>query len=101
VFGDFNTTKNFTIEMIEREPHLSAHPKNKETITREQRRGDVINSSTLDFLLSNNEIVEWSRLEMNASDNYPIMMETGCCNTTRRKKYSYYSKAIPTKEDIF
>ena len=56
VFGNLNTDKNFTIDLIENKTKLKANYTNKTSITRTQARRDKLSTSTLDYFLSSEKI---------------------------------------------
>ena len=102
VFGDLNTDKNFTIDLIENKTKLKANNTNKTSITRTQARRDKLSTSTLDYFLSNEKIELFRVIGKAGSDHMPITMKIRLNGimTKRQKCIRIARKRIPKTEEI-
>jgi hypothetical protein len=96
---DFNTTKDFPIEYIEKVLKLTAWPANKTLVTRRQQLlGNTI-ESTLDFILANFKIDSCDSIEtIRCSDHLPLKAHCALAESpTKRRKIITIMK--PKKPD--
>ena len=80
-----NPDNSFTIEKIENKLELKTNQLNKNIITREQRRKDKENRSTLDFFMSTHKIEHLEKLDKYESDHYPILTKIQSANPSKRE----------------
>ena len=86
VYGDFNTNKNFSIEMIEKHTKLMIVKINKIVVTRVQKRKNELSCSTLDYFLSNRKLKDYITVREANSDHLPMSMSINIKGTLSKKK---------------
>ena len=103
IYGDMNTNRKDNIEKLKNLWKLRCNPNNKMLITRTQMIKDKQTESTLDFIMSTDNIKNIRRIEQKGgSDHYPILAEIEISNNWRTNK-TYKLTRInrnPTREQI-
>ena len=72
LFCDLNPDLDFIPELIEKKLKLKFSEWNKYLTTREQMIKGKLNTSTLDYYISNQQTLEVITLDKNESDHYPL-----------------------------
>ena len=93
VYGDFNTNKNFSIEMIEKRTKLMIVKINKIAVTRVQKRKNELSCSTLDYFLINRKIKDFITVREANSDQLPVSMSINIKGTLSKKRLVFHKES--------